>query len=63
VVDEQLQLPGLEPPRRVEAARRHVRADGRARLLLELARRGLPEDAWPVAAALVLALDREAPRA
>lgn len=34
---------------------------GPARLLRALIRHGLPQDAWPAAAALVLELEREAP--
>jgi len=37
-----------------------TRAEGPGRLLRELVRRGLSEDALTVAAALVLGLDREA---
>jgi hypothetical protein len=40
--------------------RRRIGRDGPARLLLELVQRGLGEDALPVAAALVLALDAKA---
>jgi hypothetical protein len=36
-------------------------ADGPGRLLRELVRRGLEEDARPAAAMLVLAMDEEAP--
>jgi hypothetical protein len=60
---QQLRLPSFEettwevlgrPP-----TRRHVRADGAGRLLLELQRRGLREEHLHAAARLVLELDRQ----
>jgi hypothetical protein len=57
---EQLTLDLRTSGVRAVVGRRHVRADGPGRLLLELARRGLRPEDLPAAAALVLELDAEA---